>query len=78
MSELADVLGAVKKPKKGPPCGMGLTLSELDDRDREALEAALRDRRVSGTFIRQALEQNGHDLSLVQVARHRRGECQCP
>lgn len=75
--DLGAQLRASQPPVKGPPCTMGVILSELDKDDRSALVEALIDRTVEHTTIYRVLTGNGFKVSINTVQRHRRGECRC-
>lgn len=62
---------------KGPRCTMGVLLEELPKSEAQALRDALADPNWRTTWIRDALQEEGHALSHTSVARHRRGACQC-
>lgn len=65
------------KVRKGPPCTMRTVLEALNDDDRKALEEALADRTQPHTHIFRVLRDNGVNISINTVHRHRRGECAC-
>lgn len=65
------------KVRKGPPCTMRTVLEALSDEDRGALEAALTDMTQPHAHIYRVLRENGVEISINTVHRHRRGECAC-
>lgn len=71
---LADAL----KPADRPPshlCHTCQATEAMDDDDREALDAALANERVSLAQITRALQAEGHHVNGQGLARHAHGEC---
>lgn len=64
------------KPK-GPPCSIATALSNLDPEDSDFLRELLADPDKPSSRISLALRAEGHEISQITVARHRRGECRC-
>lgn len=75
MGTLAQAL----EPNKqcGPPCSMATLLANLDDDDRQTLEAWLADPTMQHARIARALQASGHDIKQLTVNRHRNGDCRC-
>ena len=65
------------RPPRGPECGLGIVLEQLDDKTRKTLQAALDNPHAPSTKISVALGELGHRTSSHVVQRHRRGECRC-
>ncbi len=65
------------RPPRGPECGLGIVLKQLDDKTRKTLQAALDNPHAPSTKISVALGELGHRTSSHVVQRHRRRECRC-
>lgn len=76
MSGLEAAFSVQKKRRRGPKCGMGTLLDDLDDRDQKALLNVL-DSRWTGEEIAEQLREAGYQMKGHTVQRHRRGECSC-
>ncbi len=77
MSLLDNLASPDYRPPRGPECGVGIVLEQLDDKTRKTLEAALGNPHAPSTKISVALGELGHRTSSHVVQRHRRGECRC-
>jgi hypothetical protein len=75
MPSLADALSAAIPNKGGPSCHLCDVITDLPNADKEALNAAMNDRRMTATMITKALTDSGYDVGVASVRRHRRGEC---
>lgn len=64
---LADDLGSIRTESR-----IDEVLSELDDEDREALLAALRNPRVGASAVAGALDKNGFVVHHGTITRWRR------
>lgn len=74
---LGAQLQAAKMIRKGPPCAISVILDRLADPDAESLRDALGNGEIAHTVIYRVLTDNGFNLSINTVQRHRRGECAC-
>lgn len=74
---LADRLSEQEVIRKGPPCTVAAIIARLDDRDRDALLAALWDKMVTLRKIHSDLIAEGFAVSVQTLSRHRRGDCAC-
>lgn len=66
----------------GMPCSIAQILNgdDLDDRQKQALEAALGDESIQATAIARRLarpEWLGRRVSAQRLRAHRRGDCRC-
>jgi hypothetical protein len=74
---------ADKKPpesKHGIPCSIGELLNALEGAELEAFKAMLgtpERRGWTATAIWQACRDEGHQIGLQSVNRHRGGKCRC-
>lgn len=75
MVSLKEALAAQAPKFGGISCHLCQAMADMPAQDREALEAALGDRRFAGTMISRALADSGYDVTVGSVRRHRRGEC---
>lgn len=75
---LMDEISAHNAPQPRS-CVIGSTLSELDAKDAADLEACLADPGITHAAIAKALSNRGFKVHPAgkQVARHRKGECEC-
>lgn len=66
-------------PARGPRCSVGIMLDELPEEGRRAVEAALANRLLTHTGIRQALVKRlGKETpSVFSISNHRRRGCKC-
>lgn len=74
---LGAQLQAAKTIRKGPPCAISVILGRLADSDAASLREALSNGDIAHTTIYRVLTDNGFNLSINTVQRHRRGECAC-
>ena len=68
---LADDLDTLDTTRPGRKCWVGLWLTTLDDRDRAAVNAAMRST-TSSTQMHIWLAKHGHDVAMSSLTRHRR------
>lgn len=73
---LAEKLAA-QKIIKLTRCSVGRVLATLPEADAHALIDYLADGTYTSSNIALALAANGTPVSLQQVGRHRRGQCEC-
>lgn len=77
MGLLENLASPDYRPPRGPECGLGIVLQQLDDKTRKTLQAALDNPHAPSTKISVALGELGHRTSNHVVQRHRRKECRC-
>lgn len=59
-------------------CKVRTVLNELDDTDREILEAAVADTKAwSNNGLSNSLRKRGIDLKSEPIRQHRMGNCSC-
>jgi len=82
LSERLEKVASSNRP--GLPCRLGSLLQgkKLAKDEKEYLEKILEVKlgeptRVPTTAIAEALRQEGHDIGIAAVQRHRRKECRC-
>lgn len=75
MPSLADALAKQKPRYGGSTCSVCDLIATLDKKDADALNDALGDIRMPGTFITRALSEYGVTVSVGTLRRHRRREC---
>lgn len=73
---LSEALEAQTKKTQGPPCAIGVALTELDAADAIALTQALASD-MQSTMIARAMSSTGIRVASTTVGRHRRGDCAC-
>lgn len=83
MSSLADTAGELyNKTPRRVRCSVAVLLDSLDERDCEAVTAAINSTDVRASDISDWLAKHGHSISSYTVQRHRkRGSgdgCRCP
>lgn len=68
---------ATKHPKGA--CGVFLVLEQMDDEDRDALEAQLErpSIEIGHSVITSVLQRRGYDIKSRSVGAHRSGACGC-
>lgn len=82
LSDRLEKVASSNRP--GLPCRLGSLLKgdELPIKEKEYLEKILEVKlgeptRVPTTAIAEALRQEGYDVGIAAVQRHRRRECRC-
>lgn len=75
---LAEDLETFAARRNSARCSIAIALGEMPKPDRDALDAAFANGRLSGTGIAAALKANGYEVSASAVQRHRRRACTCP
>ena len=73
---LSEALETQTKKIQGPPCAIGVALTELDAADAIALAQALASD-MQSTMIARAMSSTGIRVAATTVGRHRRGDCAC-
>lgn len=77
MSLSALLAAGPELPRKGPRCGVGITLDALPMDERSALQSMLDEKAWTGSRISAALATQDIRVSGQTVNRHRRAECYC-
>jgi hypothetical protein len=72
---LADELASIRGRYTAPKCQLAAWAATLDERDREALWAAIHGDRPIREVAR-VISANGHRLSPATIQNHRAGDCQ--
>lgn len=82
LSDRLEKVASSNRP--GLPCRLGSLLqgNELPPKEKEYLQKILDVKlddpsRIPTTAIAEALRQEGHDMGIAAVRRHRRRECRC-
>lgn len=77
MSSLAAAL-AKQQNYRSTRCLVSVTLEKLDEADAQALRNALDPQSgLQSSAIRKALLDEGIDVSVQSIQRHRRKDCRC-
>lgn len=74
---LADRITAPEYGLTGKPCSVGALLDTLEGSELAALEQILADRNWSQAMVWKALTDEGYEVGLQSVNRHRGGKCRC-
>jgi len=78
---LAEKLSSLTPSAPGLPCGIARILSQLDEKDKEALEAVMSVRSVPGGIsnrqVHDILLNEGHDIAFASIRLHRSKQCRC-
>lgn len=77
---LADKITAPPKPQHGLPCSIGSLLNQLEGAELEAFQTMLGTPERRGwpaTAIWRACLDEGHEIGLQSINRHRGGKCRC-
>lgn len=61
----------------GKPCSVGVLLDTLDGDELAALKKILADRNWSQAMVWKALADEGYEVGLQSVNRHRGRKCRC-
>lgn len=75
MSDLASRLAALKNPKKGPPCAIGVILQDLKKNDPsgyKALAESIDNHNLAATGIANTLAELGMPITVHSIRRHRK------
>lgn len=66
------------RSRKGPPCTVGIALSQLDKADASTLLEWLADDKRQHVWIARALRKHADThVQPAAISRHRNGECGC-
>ena len=76
---LAKRLSEAKPKDFGLPCGITRVMSQMEQKDKLALEEVLyqEPRVVSNIQLQQILLDEGFDVSYSSIGQHRRKQCRC-
>lgn len=74
---LADRITAPDYAQHGKPCSVGVLLDTLQGAELAALEQILADRAWSQAMVWKALTDEGYEVGMQSVNRHRGGKCRC-
>lgn len=77
---LADRLNTPPKPMHGLPCSVGVLLDTLQGDELDALRTMLGNNQQRGwgaSDIWRALTDEGYEVGLQTINRHRGGKCRC-
>lgn len=79
MGKIATALAEIVPSPSGPPCGIAVVISQLDDDDRTDLFAAFAGAPLTVKYqqISDALAVAGFDIAAETISRHCRGRCRC-
>jgi hypothetical protein len=77
MSLSNDLLTLVNKPSPRHSCLVRTILGNLDDIDREALQATLANRSISNAEISRTLIANNIIAKTGVIGKHRNQDCSC-
>lgn len=79
---LADRLATARPKRHGLPCPIETILASLDERDRDALIAALampigHPERLGARSLTEELNAEGIKIHYASIDKHRRRQCRC-
>lgn len=74
---LSDRIANPEYALHGKPCSVGALLETLDGAELAALKQILADRAWSQAMVWKALTDEGYEVGLQSVNRHRGGKCRC-
>lgn len=74
---LADHLANPVRGMTGTPCSVGALLDRLDGSELAALQTMLGSREWSQAMVWKALSDEGYEVGMQSVNRHRGGNCRC-
>lgn len=74
---LADRIDNPQRNLTGMPCSVGVLLDTLKGDELAALEHILASREWSQAMVWKALTDEGYEVGLQSVNRHRGGKCRC-
>jgi hypothetical protein len=72
---LSKRIAEYKPPKIGGECRTCTLLADLPKDERDALQQALDDPRISNAGLSRILKAEGYQIADSTVRRHRKGEC---
>jgi hypothetical protein len=74
---LADRLENPQRNMAGTPCSVGLLLDTLQGGELDALQQMLASREWSQAMVWKALTDEGYEVGMQSVNRHRGEKCRC-
>ena len=74
---LSDRVATTKQAIHGKPCSVGVLLDTLQGDELDALNSILADRDWSQAMVWKALTDEGYEVGLQSVNRHRGAKCRC-
>lgn len=74
---LADRIANPEYGMTGKPCSVGALLDTLQGSELDALNSILADRDWSQAMVWKALTDEGYEVGLQSVNRHRGKKCRC-
>jgi hypothetical protein len=64
-------------PVTGFPCSVNKFLKEINDKERDAFNALLENKKFGTIRIYEMLVKNGYEVSKASLYNHRRKGCRC-
>lgn len=74
---LSDRVKAPAPNMAGMPCSVGVLLDTLTGDERDALTHMLASRAWSQAMVWKALTDEGYEVGMQSINRHRGGKCRC-
>lgn len=74
---LADRIQAPERATHGLPCSVGVLLQTLTGDELDALNHILASREWSQAMVWKALTDEGYEVGMQSINRHRGGKCRC-
>jgi hypothetical protein len=74
---LADRVTTTQRNVNGLPCSVGVLLDTLEGDELAALQQILADRTWSQAMVWKALTDEGYEVGMQSVNRHRGSKCRC-
>jgi len=74
---LSDRVTTIKKAMHGLPCSVGVLLDTLHGDELAALQTILADREWSQAMVWKALTDEGYEVGLNSINKHRGLKCRC-
>ena len=74
---LSDRIAAPEYATHGKPCSVGVLLDTLTGKELAALEEILASRAWSQAMVWKALTDEGYEVGMQSINRHRGGKCRC-
>ena len=74
---LADRIQSTRRNMHGLPCSVGTLLDTLQGDELAALKHMLASREWSQAMVWKALTDEGYEVGLQSINKHRGGNCRC-
>ena len=74
---LADKVQNPQRNMHGMPCSVRVLLDTLEGAELAALKHMLASRKWSQAMVWKALTDEGHEVGLQSINKHRGGNCRC-